>query len=96
MHQFPELSSLIIQSLIEIASFDVIPSGDLMNVALHPPADELANDKFNEVGFENNFMIMNVSTLFLMLLTMLVGVPCLIGLTKPCKAYTCKCSKWLT
>ena len=82
---FPDLSGMMVESLITIATFDVLPSGDVIDETLLPPADDEQDmEKFNDIGFESNYMIINLGTMFLMFVIMLTLPACLIC-TGPCR-----------
>ena len=87
---FPDLSGMMVGSLITIATFDVMPSDDVFDATVEPPDDEQEDDKFAEIGFESNFMILNLGTMFLMFVVMLTIPACLIC-TGPCR----RCWPWL-
>ena len=76
---------MMVESLITIATFDVLPSGDVIDETLLPPADDEQDmEKFNDIGFESNYMIINLGTMFLMFVIMLTLPACLIC-TGPCR-----------
>ena len=89
MVHFPELSLIIVESLIAIATFDVFPSDDIYEATISPPEDDEQDlEKFADIGFEANSLILNLGTLFLFFIVLLV-LPCLLVCTHPCKQ-TCK------
>jgi len=44
---FPSLTIMMIGNLIDIATFDVLPSVDAIEATLSPPSDELEEERFN-------------------------------------------------
>ena len=46
--------------------------------------DEQMSEKFAEIGFESNFMIINLGTMFLAFVIILC-IPVLLIMTQPCK-----------
>jgi len=88
---FPDLSHEMVYSLITIATFDVLPTDDLFAATLAPPESEQTDQKFIDVGYGSNLMIVNLGTMFLTLVIMLT-IPCCLLMTRPCKNK----SQWLT
>ena len=43
---FPDLSKMMVSSLITIATFDVMPSDEVFALTIDPPSDEQADEKF--------------------------------------------------
>ena len=62
-----------------------MPTDDIFAATIDPPESDQEDEKFIDVGFESNFFIVNLGTLFLIFLTMLT-VPLCILVTKPCKS----------
>mmetsp|Transcript_26104 Transcript_26104/g.34906 ORF Transcript_26104/g.34906 Transcript_26104/m.34906 type:complete len:154 (-) Transcript_26104:1104-1565(-) len=88
MINFPQLSFTVIESLITIATFDAFPTELVYEATIEPPEDdEQALEKFENIGFEANFMILNLGTLFLIFIILLI-LPCFLFFTKPCKNCT--------
>lgn len=87
---FPPLSQSMVENLITIATFDVMPSDDVLGATLDPPEQEQQNEKFQQIGFESSWMIVNLGTMFLTFVIMLF-IPVLLLLIKPCRAK----SHWL-
>lgn len=81
---FPSLSQQMVEDLITIATFDVMPSDDVFQATLDPPEQEQDNEKFAEIGYESSWMIINLGTMFLSFVIMLF-IPVLLLLVKPCK-----------
>ena len=79
----------MVNALISIATFDVMPSGDIFDATIEPPEDEQEDSKFGEL-FDYNYMILNLGTMFLVLVVMLTLPLCLIC-TGPCRS----CWPWL-
>ena len=76
----------MIEALINIATFDVMPSGEFMAAIPGIPEeddDEQADKKFAEIGFESNYMINNLGTMFLAFIFILC-LPLILIFTKPC------------
>ena len=82
---FPELSQSMVENMIAIATFDVMPSDEVFLATLDAPESEQEDQKFQDVGYGSNFMILNLGTMFLTLVIMLT-VPCCILVTLPCKS----------
>ena len=92
MAQFPQLSFVIIEALIAIATFDLFPTDEIYTATISPPEDEeQESEKFSEIGYESNSMILNLGTLFLVLV-LLLAWPCFLLCTIPCKRL-CSCFK---
>jgi len=88
---FPELSTLMVTSLITIATFDILPADDIYAATLETPDDDGQEDEqFDEIGFGSNYMILNLGTMFISLVIIL-ATPVCIFMTKPCG----KCSNTL-
>jgi len=86
------MSSIMVGSLINIATFDVMPSDEAFDATLNAPIeeDEQMNAKFEEIGMGANYMILNLGTMFIVFVIMLTIPACLIC-TKPCR----RCWPWL-
>ena len=89
--QFPELSFGIVEALLEIAGFEVLPMGDWMSeYALESPELELddtvgsKDEKFVAIGYESNLMITNLGSMFVTLVFILL-IPIWLFLLRPCK-----------
>ena len=87
---FPEMSLMMVEQLIAIATFDVMPTDDIFGMTIDPPESDQEDSKFIDVGYESNLFVVNLGTLFLMLI-FLFTMPICICITKPCKNR----SKWL-
>ena len=87
---FPDLSQIIIKGLIAIATFDVMPTDYAFEYWLDAPDDERddEDDKFVDIGIEANYLILNLGTVFFIIL-ILVAFPVLLIMTRPCRS----CSK---
>mmetsp|Transcript_6845 Transcript_6845/g.9408 ORF Transcript_6845/g.9408 Transcript_6845/m.9408 type:complete len:154 (-) Transcript_6845:1424-1885(-) len=88
--EFPDLSGMMVENLIEIATFDIMPAEDVMNAAVELPEEDRDEDNFTEIGIESDFMIVNLGTMFLVFVVMLIMPACLIC-TGPCRS----CWPWL-
>ena len=64
--EYPMHSKTTVNSILELASFSIIPTEDGVNYVLHPPEeeDEYKESKFEDMGFESYFMIINLGSLF--------------------------------
>jgi len=82
----------MVQNLIQIATFDVLPTDDIFKVTLEAPEVPMEDEKFDTVGFGSETMIVNLGMVFVILVFILVGIPVFLCLTRPCKHK----SKWLT
>lgn len=81
--EFPELSNVMVGSLITIATFDVMPADNILDKTLGIPDDEREEDKFTDVGIEGHYMILNLGTIFLVLVITLM-MPIFLICVKPC------------
>ena len=66
-----------------------MPSDKVMDLIPDKPnedADEQESEDFAEIGFESNFMIINLGTMFLAFIIILL-MPVLLFLTLPCKKW---------
>ena len=80
------MSYKMIEALIAIATFDVMPSDEVMAAIPGIPEeddDEQADENFTEIGFESNYMIINLGTMFLVFIFILC-LPVMLIFTKPC------------
>ena len=59
-------------------------------MTLDAPESDQVDDRFADVGYESNLLIVNLGTLYITLIIMLLTPVCICS-TKPCK----KRSKWL-
>ena len=88
---FPDLSKAVIDQLIIIATFDLLPAADLMiKVSGEEPAELEDDNRFVEVGYDFEEFIMNLGTLFITFLVILM-IPCCLLCVKPFKHK----SRWL-
>ena len=64
--EYPMHSKTTVNSILEIASFSVIPTEDGVNAVLEPPEedDEYKDSKFEDMGFESFFTVINLGSLF--------------------------------
>ena len=64
--EYPMHSKNTVNSILEIASFSVIPTEDGIDAVLEPPEedDEYKDDKFADMGFESFFTVINLGSLF--------------------------------
>ena len=64
--EYPMHSKTTVNSILELASFSIIPTEDGVNYVLHPPEeeDEYKESKFEDMGFESYFMVINLGSLF--------------------------------
>lgn len=88
--EFPSLAIMMVNSLITIATFDVMPSDEVFELTIDAPEDEQEDEKFQDVDFESNYMILNMGTMFLMFIVLLI-IPCILLCSRPCRS----CSRWL-
>ena len=79
---FPELSANMVISLITIVTFEVVPAEKILEALFQIPHDEQQNQKFVDVGFEGNYMILNLGTMFIIFMLTLV-MPVLLFCSKP-------------
>lgn len=70
-------------SLITIVTFEVVPAEKILEALFQIPHDEQENEKFVDVGFEGNYMILNLGTMFLIFMITL-AMPALLFCSKPC------------
>ena len=63
--QFPANAFMLYEVMITVASFDIMPS-DVLLPAIFPDLDEENpfSDKFERLGFETQYIIMNMGTMF--------------------------------
>ena len=84
MITFPDISITMINHLITIATFDVLPSDDILVETIDAPIDEdLEDAKFVDIGFGSPFMTINLGTLYLTVAVFL-AILILMILTRPC------------
>ena len=79
----------MVEALIAIATFDVMPSGEVLAAIPGIPEeeeDEQADEKFAEIGFESNYMIINLGTMFLVFIFILC-LPVILIFTAPCDGW---------
>ena len=70
---FPDLSKAVIDQLIIIATFDLLPAADLMiKVSGEEPVELEDDNRFVKVGYDFEEFIMNLGTLFITLLVILM------------------------
>ena len=50
---FPSLSHLIVEDLITIATFDVLPTDEIFEFTLHPDELDQENERFIDVGYDS-------------------------------------------
>ena len=78
--------------LIVVATFDVLPSDLIFEETMKSYHEEEQKDeRLANVGFESNSMILNMGSLFFILLILLT-LPCCLFVSKPCKKYSGKFS----
>ena len=76
----------MVEALIGIATFEVVPSDFVMDEIPGKPTedeDEPLDQRFGEIGFESSYMIINLGTMFLAFVFILF-LPILLILTGPC------------
>lgn len=83
----PNYSNSQINSILEISSFEIIPVGDILNLTLPVPDDDgkEVSEQAERVGFESYYTIMNLGTLFVTFLWILIGMPLILFLLRPCR-----------
>ena len=76
--EYPMHSKTTVNSILELASFSIIPTEDGVNYVLQPPEedDEYKESKFEDMGFESYFMIINLGSLFVAFI-LLFAIPIL-------------------
>lgn len=76
MATFPEISHQIFDQLIVIAQFDLIPTDyiyiDLFKMEIPDNYEEYMRQSFADVKYESTYMIMNLGSLYLVLLFMIL------------------------
>lgn len=81
--QFPGNAFMLYEVMITVATFDILPS-DVFLPAMFPNLDqeEAFSDKFERLGYETQYIIMNMGTMFLVfcLNSLLLFVYCLLWL----------------
>ena len=84
MIRFPELALSMVNKLITVATFDVLPTNDIWQYLVNAPVDEeQEDDKFADSGFESPFMIINLGTIYITI-GIILTLPIVVLLTRPC------------
>jgi hypothetical protein len=80
--QFPAFSSETITKIITVSSFQIIPFGNFLTVALQPPEEDgiATIERFNQITYESYYMTMNLDALFVIFV---------LTLTLPLLIYSC-------
>jgi len=81
--EFPVYPKMLVESMITIATFDILPTDDIFAAMWIIPDEEEAASEYNDVGYESHFTIINLGMIFLvimvfffMLFLLLVTLPC--------------------
>lgn len=97
MATFPDLSHIIFDQLIVIAQFDLVPTDmiyiDVLKMEIPDNYDEYMQKSFSDVKYESTYMIMNLGSLYLVLLFMILQV-ILLPILRPLKAISPRFSRW--
>jgi len=63
---FPPQAMIVYEMLIEVVTFDIIPTDDLYPVLFDLPDSAKYNDKFFDMGFDGTLFLNNMGSLFAM------------------------------
>ena len=95
--EFPEVSLNIVEGLITIVTFEVLPWVDpFLQATLNPPESEQRDLKFKGVGYETDYLITNLGTMWFTLVIILLCLPGFVFLTKRCARKSPKLAKTRT
>jgi len=93
--QFPTNARGLFENLIQVATFDILPTDDYFPLMFNLPDTGAINERFAEVDYGSTLLIMNLGTLFVVAFCMAINYmiyPCF----RNCEGKCCqKFSAWL-